>query len=425
MSSDLIERSKKVLTPALVFHTDIVAKRAEGVYVEGADGKRYMDFSSGLATTSLGHCHPAVVKAIKEQAEKLIHSGCIFHFDTVIDLAEKLAEKTPDTIEKFFFSNSGAEAVEGAIKLARYITGRPGIVAFTGAFHGRTTGALSLTTSAAKYKRGYRPLLPAVLHSPYPHCYRCSVGQEQGNCSTECLDYLELMLRQQITPEEVACVIVEPVLGEGGYAVPPKEFMTRLRELCTTHGILLIADEVQTGIGRTGTWFASEQFGISPDIITIAKGIASGMPLSCVGASREIMDRWLPGAHGTTFGGNPLSCAAACATIDTIEKDNLLDNVKEVSAYALERLRAFKEGISSIGDVRGLGFMIGIEFIKEDGEPAPELVEKIMESCKDAGLVLVECGMDKNVVRLMPPLIATRENMEEALTIFEGAVSSL
>ncbi len=422
MAKDTLKRSKRLITPALVFHTDIFVKKAGGLYVEGEDGKRYMDFTSGLATANIGHCPPEVIEAAYGQMQKFIHSGCIFHYDSEVELAERLAGITPSSIDMFFFSNSGSEAVEGAIKLARHSTNRQGIIAFTGGFHGRTLGAVSLTTSAAKYRRRYHPLLPSVFHSPYPYCYRCPMGQNIATCSTDCFNYLERILKYQITPEEVACVVIEPVLGEGGYIAPPFEFMKKLKALCKREGILLIADEVQTGFGRTGRWFASEHFDLKPDIITMAKGIASGFPLSAFGASKKIMSKWPPGAHGTTFGGNPVACAAACATIDRIKKGNLLQNAAATGAYAISRLKEMQKRSGKIGDVRGLGLMIGVEFVKKDGQPDREGLIKIMRKCLAKGLVIVECGVDKNVARLMPPLMVTRTEMDRALDILEEAV---
>lgn len=422
MGNKTIDKAKRHITPALVFHSDIVVKRAEGVHVEDESGKTYMDFSSGLATANVGHRPPEVIEAVKKQLDVLIHSGCIFYYHSEADLAEKLASIAPGPIDMFFFSNSGAEAVEGAIKLARYYTGRQGIISFTGGFHGRTLGAISLTTSAVKYRRRYHPLLPSVFNAPYPYCYRCPMGKSRAACSEDCFNHLERMLRHQISPEEVACMIIEPVLGEGGYTVPPVEYMKKLREFCTANGILLIADEVQSGMGRTGKWFACEHFGITPDIITIAKGIASGFPLSAVGAPTEIMSKWEKGAHGTTFGGNPVSCAAACATIDKINKESLLEKAAKAGEYAMKRLRSIQEKNWSIGDVRGLGLMIGVEFIKDDGSPDKEGLQKVLDKCYEKGLIIIECGIDKNVARLMPPLNVTDSEMEKALDIFEEAV---
>lgn len=419
---DIIKKAHKHLTPALIFHTDIIAERAEGIYVYGADGKAYMDFSSGLAVTNIGHCHPAVVKAAKEQIARLIHAGCIYYPESEVLLAEKLSGITPEGIDMFFFSNSGAEAVEGAIKLARCVTNRQGIIAFTGGFHGRTMGALSLTASNAKYRKHYHPLLPSVYHAPYPYCNHCFLGKKRDTCSVDCFQYLKNILRHQITPEEVACVIIEPVLGEGGYSVPPADYLKMLKDLCEKEGILFIAEEVQSGFGRTGKWFACGHSGIIPDIITMAKGIASGFPLSAVGARSEIMRKWPPGAHGTTFGGNPISSAAACATIDVIEKERLLENAANIGGCALNRLQAMRKKHPFISDVRGLGLMIGIEISEDDGSPGTRRMKEILKRCLKKGLIIIECGIDKNVARLMPPLTVNEAEMARALDIFEEAL---
>ncbi|MBI5893346.1 MAG: aspartate aminotransferase family protein [Deltaproteobacteria bacterium] len=420
---NLLNRAKKLFTPALNFHTDIVVKKAQGLHVESTTGKRYMDFSSGLATTNIGHCPPLVIKAVKKQLDEIIHSGCIFRYESEVVFAEKLKEILPNGLDMFFFSNSGAEAVEGAIKLARFYTKRQGIIAYTGAFHGRTFGALSLTASTAKYRKDYHPLLPSIFRAPYPYCYRCFLGHSRDTCSLDCFEYLKRMLRHEINPEEAAAIIIEPVLGEGGYAVPPKEYLVEIRKLCKKHGIMLIFDEVQTGFGRTGKWFASEHFNITPDIMTIAKGIASGFPLSAVISTKKIMSKWHQGAHGTTFGGNPVSCAAGIATIETIQKNELLKNAETVGRHALIRLQDMKRKYSVIGDVRGLGLMMGIEFVNKDGSPNTNFCKKVCKRCEKNGLVLIECGIDKNIIRFMPPLITTKKQMEKALKIFENALS--
>jgi 4-aminobutyrate aminotransferase len=420
--NDFVARAKEVLSSALVIHTEIMVHRAHGVYVEDADGRTYMDFTSGLATTCTGHNHPKVVEAIKRQAELFVHSGCIFYYEPLLALAEKLTRVSPDGLDRVFFSNAGAEAVEGALKLARFHTGRQGIIAFTGAFHGRTFGAASLTTSNIKYRRRYHPFLPAVYHTPYPYCFRCFFGQKAGSCSMDCYEYLERLFRHLIPPEEVACVIMEPVLGEGGYVVPPAEFLRRLRAFCDRWNILLILDEVQSGMGRTGRWFASEHFGVVPDIMTVAKGIASGMPLSAVVSGEKIMGQWPPGAHGTTFGGNPVSCAAGMATIDVIEGEGLLGNAAAVGDYALRRLLKIKETHRCIGDVRGLGLMIGIEFVKDGMEPDSEGLKKIIGYCAQKGLILLECGVDRNIIRFAPPLVVTTEEVQRGLDILEEAI---
>ncbi len=421
---ELIARAKELLTTALVIHTDIVVKKASGIWVEDLAGRRYMDFTSGLATTNIGHNHPAVVRAIRDQAENFIHSGCIFYYESLVRLAEKLRRVAPPGMERFFFSNSGAEAVEGAIKLARSHTGRQGIVSFTGGFHGRTFGALSLTTSNIKYRRRYHPLLASVYQSPYPYCYRCYFGQKPDSCSMDCYEYFERIFRHLVPPEETACIIIEPVLGEGGYVVPPAEFLRKLRVFCNRWGILLVFDEVQSGMGRTGRWFASEHFGVVPDIMTIAKGIASGMPLSAVASKREIMKEWPPGAHGTTFGGNPVSCAAAAATIDVIEKEGLLERAGDIGAHTVDRLREVQGRCGGIGDVRGLGLMIGIEFVREGLEPDTEGLRRVIDYSRGKGLILLECGVDRNIIRLAPPLVAAKGEIDRAMEILEEAINA-
>jgi len=425
MRDDLITRTRKLLAPSLVIHSDIVVKRARGIHLEDSGGKRYLDFTSGLAVANVGHNHPKVVEAIKRQAEELLHAGCMFYYEPLAEYPSLLKQVTPPGLDGFFFGNSGAEAIEGALKLARYCTGRQGILAFTGAFHGRTLGALSLTASNVKYRRRYSPLLPSVYHAPYPYCYRCAANKDPETCSLECFGHVENILKRLIAPEEVACAVIEPVLGEGGYVVPPVRYLKKLRELCDREGILLILDEVQSGMGRTGKWFASEHFGILPDIMTMAKGIANGMPLSAVVSTDKIMEGWAPGTHGTTFGGNPVSLSAAAATLQVIEEEGLLENAATVGRYALERLNAMKDRHPSIGDVRGLGLMIGVEFVREGKEPDRAGVEKIMKTCLDRGLLLIECGEDKNILRLIPPLLIKREEMDKGLDILEEAISEL
>jgi 4-aminobutyrate aminotransferase len=422
--SDVVSRAREVLTSALIIHTDIVVKKASGIYVEDENGRRFMDFTSGLATTNIGHNHPLVMEAIKKQAGAFIHSGCIFHYEQLVALSEKLGKVTPPGLDMFFYGNSGAEAVEGAIKLARFYTQKQGVVAFTGGFHGRTFGAMSLTTSNIRYRKRYQPFVPSIYHSPYPYCFRCFFGQRAGSCGMDCIENLERLFKHLVPVEEVACMIIEPVLGEGGYVVPPRGFLGRLREICDRHNILLVFDEVQAGMGRTAKWFASEHFGVVPDIMTIAKGIASGMPLSAIASRMENMREWAPGAHGTTFGGNPVSCASALATIEAIEREGLLAHAASVGEFAIGRLREMKEKHERIGDVRGLGLMIGIEFVGKQGEPDTEGLKRILEYCLGKGLVLLECGVDKNIIRLAPPLPVTREEMARGLDILEEAITA-
>jgi 4-aminobutyrate aminotransferase len=421
---DTVKKIKNLLSPALVFHTAITAVKAEGIYVEDAKGRRYMDFTSALAVANIGHSHPAVVEAARSQLERFVHCGCIFHYASIAELAERLKKVTPAGIDTFFFSNSGAEAIEGAVKLARLFTGRQAVLAFIPGFHGRTLGAITLTTATVRYRRGYHPLLPSVFHSPYPYCYRCAFGKNGSTCSLECFKFLEWMFEHVVSPEEVACAVIEPVLGEGGYAPAPARYLKKLREFTASRGILLILDEVQTGFGRTGRWFDCERSRIIPDIMVMAKAIASGFPLSAVAGKKEIMRRWPAGAHGTTFGGNPVSCAAACATIDTIKKEGLIENAAALGDYTMERLGRLKKRHPSIGDVRGVGLMIGVEFVKKDNSPDAKLCQSVIKYCGKRGLIIIECGKDKNVIRLMPPLATKKAEMDKALKIFEEALST-
>jgi 4-aminobutyrate aminotransferase len=422
MASKIVSRAKKVLTPALHWATQLEIVKAEGVYVQDKQRKKYLDFTSGIATTNIGHCPPRVIQAAKRQLESLIHAGGVYYYESIVRLGEELAEIAPGNIDMFFFSNSGAEAVEGAIKLARYTTKRPGIIAFRGAFHGRTLGCVSMTTSNVKYRRNYGPLLPSVHIVPFPYTYRFGHGNDPEASSAECLAYLDEVFKHDIPPEEVAAILIEPIQGEGGYVPAPQDFLIRLRQICDQHGILLIFDEVQSGFGRTARWFACEHYGVVPDIIAIAKGIASGFPLSAVGARREIMSKWSPGAHGTTFGGNPVSCAAAIATIQTIKQDELLEQATELSAHVFSRLNDMKNDFAIIGDVRGYGYMIGIEFIQEKKEPNREVVEKIRSACEKNGLLLISCGLYGNVIRFIPPLVATRAQLDQGLEILAEAI---
>jgi 4-aminobutyrate aminotransferase len=420
--TDIISRSKAVIAPSLAFVTDIHAVKAEGAWITSADGKRYLDFSSGLAVANIGHNHPAVVAAAKAQIDAFIHTSDVYRTEPMVALAEKIGTIAPPGLASCFFSNSGAEVVDGAIKLARFVTGRQGIVAFTGAFHGRTLGAVSLTTSNVKYRRRTHPLLPAVYHADFPYCFRCPASRNRDACGLECRADLERIFRTVIPPEEVAAVIIEPIQGEGGYVPAPAEYLKYLRETCDRHGIVLIFDEIQCGMGRTGRFFACQGADVVPDVLLIAKGIASGFPLSAIVARPETMEKWSPGAHGTTFGGNPVACAAALATIDVIEREGLLERALTLGRRATERLVDLSRRFSIIGDVRGPGLMIGIEFVKEDGSPNPEACRKVRSACQERGLVLIDCGRDKHVIRFIPPLIATDAEMDQALDIFEKAL---
>ena len=419
----IIERDGAVLSPSYTRSYPLVAARGEGAIIEDPDGNRFLDFNAGIAVVATGHCHPKVVQAIQDQAARLIHmSGTDFYYENMVALAEKLAALAPgDCSRGIYFGNSGAEAVEAALKLARYTTGRDKFIAFLGAFHGRTMGALSLTGSKSVQKRGFSPLVPGVTHIPYAYCYRCAYGKQPETCNVECARVIEDQLLKTILPaEEVAGIFVEPIQGEGGYIVPPQKFLDELREIAARHGILFICDEVQAGMGRTGKFWASEHFGLEPDILTVAKGIASGMPISAMIARAELMT-WKPGAHASTFGGNPVCVAAALATVELVEQE-LADNAARIGAHIRERMQDWPQKYPIVGDVRGLGLMIGVEIVRdrETREPAPDLRDRIVELAFERGLLLLGAGA--SVVRLSPPLVVTRDQADFAVDTLEECV---
>lgn len=421
---EIVDRAGMVFTPALHIYHPVAIERGEGCWVIDREGKRYLDFSSGLAVLNIGHNHPRVMARVAKQCSRFVHTGGVYYNETSLAAAELLTTITPPGLDMLFFSNSGAEAVEGALKLARYVTGRQGIIAFSGGFHGRTLGAVSVTSSSARYRERYHPLLPSVYHAPYPFCSRCPFGCTASGCTLACLNYLDVMLRNTITPKEVATIIIEPVLGEGGYAPAPPLFLEALRRLCDEHGILLIFDEVQSGMGRTGNWFAAHSYGITPDILTVAKGIASGFPLSALVSRRDIMEQWPVGAHGTTFGGNPVSCAAAIGTIETIRDEELLPRCRELGATILARLRIMQERFPIIGELRGMGLMIGVELVNGDGTPAGAACERLLDECLKRGLIVINCGPERNIVRFIPPLTVNDAELDKALDIFATALGA-
>ncbi|TMC41173.1 MAG: aminotransferase class III-fold pyridoxal phosphate-dependent enzyme [Chloroflexi bacterium] len=407
-----LARERAHLSQVLYRYTPLVIDRAQGSYLYTVEGRRYLDFASGIAVTNLGHSHPVVIEAAKAQLDKLVHTSVVAHHQPAIQLAERIAALAPGKLEKVFFANSGAEAVEGAIKLARYTTGRSALIAFQGAFHGRTYGALSLTASKSYYRERYEPFLPGVYHVPYPYPYRNPTGPGDEATLEYVFNFIDEMLDTRVPPKNVAAFIVEPVLGEGGYVVPPSGFMPRLRKLCDEHGILLIADEVQSGYGRTGKM---------PDIMTLAKSIASGLPLSAVVATSKLMDQWEPAAHGSTFGGNPVSCAAGIATLDVFKADGIIQNSASKGAELTRRLRDLQQRMPAIGEVRGLGLMIGVELVKKDGTPDKELQKQIRKVCLDSGMVVLSCGAHDNVLRLVPPLNLSQAELDEGWEILNGA----
>ncbi|MEW6375139.1 MAG: acetyl ornithine aminotransferase family protein [Thermodesulfobacteriota bacterium] len=416
----VLKKDQKFVSQSYTRVYPLVVKKARGVWVEDVDSNRFLDFTSGIAVTNVGHCHPRVVEAIHRQAEKLIHmSGSDFYYSLQSSLAEKLAEITPGPKEKrVFFGNSGAEAIEAALKLARYHTKRPRILAFLGAFHGRTMGALSLTASKVIHEKGFSPLVPGVTHVPYAYCYRCPYHQAYPGCNLTCVEWIrEDLFKRSIPPEEVAAIFVEPIQGEGGYVVPPPEFHQKLFELAKEFGILFVADEVQTGMGRTGRMMAIEHWGVVPDMIALAKGIASGMPLGATVSQSKVMD-WVPGSHASTFGGNPISCQAALTTIELLE-EGLIENASRLGEYILGKLKDFQKRFHLIGDVRGKGLMIGIELVKdpETKEKAIEERKRVIQACFERGLLILGAG--ENVIRFSPPLIITKREADTALMIFE------
>jgi 4-aminobutyrate aminotransferase len=421
----LHERSRAVVTPALPRWSDTEVVSGRGVYLTLADGRELLDFSAGIATANTGHCHPKVVEAAHRQIDQLIHA-CIHvsWYPTYVQLAEKLAELVPP-LGMAFFGNSGAEAIEAALKLARYSTQRPGIIAFQGAFHGRTLGAASVTAKSA-LRRRYEPLLPAVYHVPYPWCFRCSYGQRRESCHLECFQALERLLETVVSPDETAAILIEPILGEAGYHVAPDDFLTRLRALCDRYGILLMVDEIQSGMGRTGRMFAWQHVpGFTPDVMTLAKGLASGFPLGAVLARPEVMARWEPGAHGSTFGGNPVSCAAALATLEVLEQEKLVRQAALVGEYLHHELDTLMAEAPIIGDVRGRGLMLAAEFVQPDGRPDPGMLKAVTGRCIDRGLLVIGGGLYANVLRVIPPLIVSMEQARAGMTILSDVVRGL
>ena len=421
-----VEKDAAAISPAYTRSYPFVMDHGQGSEVWDVDGNRFIDFNAGIAVTATGHAHPAVVKAIQEQAEKFIHmAGADFYYPVQIKLAEKLNALVPIEEEtQVFFTNSGTESVEAAFKLARYYTGRPRMLAFVGGFHGRSMGSLSLTASKCVQRKGFAPLVPGVTHVPYGYCYRCPFNLKYPDCDIACVDYIENTVFKTIVPaEEVAAVFVEPIQGEGGYVVPPPKWHNRLKALMEKYGILYVVDEVQTGFGRTGRMFAIEHWGVEPDIIALAKGIASGMPVGAMVARKSLMT-WPPGAHSNTFGGNPVCCAAALETIRLIE-GGFMENAARMGQRMLDRLNEIADDHPSIGDVRGKGLMIGIELVKdkETREPAPEIRDEVIQRAFEKRLLLLGCG--PNTARFMPALNISQDIVDEGLAIFEEALTEV
>ncbi|WP_460000803.1 4-aminobutyrate--2-oxoglutarate transaminase [Paradesulfitobacterium aromaticivorans] len=428
-SQELLEKKQKYVAKGISNGTPLFIDKAEGALMTDVDGNTFIDFYGGIGVINAGHCPQPVVKAIQDQAEKLLHTCfMVTMYDSFVDLAQKLTEITPGDFEKkTALVNSGAEAVENAVKIARAYTKRTGIIAFEMAFHGRTNMAMALTSKVKPYKHGFGPFVPDVYKMPSAYCYRCYYRSSYPGCGMQCLEQFDRFFAAEVAPESIAAMIIEPVQGEGGFIVPPKEFLPGLKKIADQHGILLIVDEVQTGFGRTGKMFASEQFGVVPDIMTMAKSIAAGLPLSAVVGKAEIMDAPGPGQLGGTFAGNPLSCAAALATIDYIKQEQLPHKAEKIGNVVMDRLKDMQEKYSLIGDIRGLGAMIGIELVKDrqTKEPAKEETGRIVQECLEQGLIIISAGVFGNVVRMLMPLVITDEQLEQALNILDNAFAKV
>ncbi len=422
----LIEMDDQFVSPSYTRAYPLVAQKAKGLWIDDPDGNTFLDFTSGIAVCTTGHCHPHVVKAIKDQADRLLHmSGTDFYYTSQIMLSQKLARLASKTDNrKVYFGNSGAEAVEAAFKLARWHTHRELNLAFFGAFHGRTMGALSLTASKSIQKKHYNPMVPGITHIPYAYCYRCPYNLKYPDCSVACIDWVEeTLFRTTVPPEEVAAIFVEPIQGEGGYIVPPPEFHKKLYQIAQKYGILYVADEVQAGMGRTGKMFAMEHFDVTPDIMALAKGIASGMPLGAMVARADIMN-WEAGSHASTFGGNPVSCEAALATIKLLEKQ-LMTNATERGEQLMQGLKDLQGQMECIGEVRGLGLMVGVEFVtdRNSKERAIEWRNRIIQNAFSKGLLLLGCGL--NSIRFCPALTVNRKEIDVCLDIFSESVKEI
>lgn len=416
----IVERDHALISPSFGRAYPLVIKSGLGSIITDVDGNEFIDMNAGLAVCSIGHRHPKVIAAIKEQVDRFLHySYTDFYYESYVDLGETLHDLIPgDFRKKFFYGNSGAESVEAAIKLARWHSRRQGILAYIGSFHGRTMGAVSLTGSKPAQRRYFSPLVPGVEHIFYPYCYRCPFNLECPDCGFRCVSYIDdYLFHKFVPPEEVAMVVAEPIQGEGGYIVPPKGYFRELKKLLDEHGILLAMDEVQTGIGRTGKWFGIEHFDAVPDIVCMAKGIAAGLPLGVTASRADLMD-WTPGSHASTFGGNPVSCAAAQAVIGVIKEEKLLENAEKQGSYIMKRLNEAMDDHPMMGDVRGAGLMVGVELVKDRDtkEPAREETVDVMMRCFRKGVAIVNCGV--STIRMMPPLVITRDLVDASLEIF-------
>lgn len=418
------EDFKEYLSPALAKATDLVAVKGEGCYLTDVKGDRYLDFVQGIAVNALGHSHPAIVEAICNQAHQLINASFnMVNYEPTLRLAKRMSEITPGNLNSIFFSGGGAEATDGAIKLAKAYTKRPSIISFKGSFHGRTIGATSITASNSKYRKYYEPHMGGVYFASYPSRDLCPKGFDEEQRSQFCLDDIKNLFKFVVAPETVAAIYMEPLQGEGGYVVPPKSFVKGVRQLCDEYGILLVFDEIQSGYGRTGKMFASQHFDVVPDIMTVGKAIAGGLPMSGIISTVEIMNEWHPGMHGGTFGGNPVAAAAANAVLDQFEDGSLMTNVNEMGKYLKEQLLKLKEKYPIIYDVRGLGLMVAIEYSYKDGSPAGDIWSQVKEKCLEMKMLTLNCGVNGNGMRFATPLNVKKEEIDEGLAILEKALS--
>jgi 4-aminobutyrate aminotransferase len=424
---ELVKRDSNAISPSYTRYYPLVVDSGHDCIVKDVDGNEYIDFNSGLACLNVGHNHPKIVEAIKSQCDKFLHyANTDFYYQETVNLAEKLFQITPGTFQKrIHFGNSGTEAIETAIKLSKWHTRKHQFLAFIGAFHGRTCGATALTASKPAQRRHYFPLIPGITHVPYPYCYRCPFDLSFPECNFRCIDFIDdQVLQKYVPPEEVAGFVFEPIQGEGGYVVPPPEYFQRLKKLADKYGLLMIADEVQSGIGRTGKWFAIEHWKIDPDILCSAKSLASGLPLSATVARARLMD-WEAGTHASTFGGNPLACAAATNVIDVIKEEKLLENAEKQGSYIMKWLQDVKQKQEIVGDVRGKGLMIGVEFVedKETKKAGVDQAREVMIRCWRRGVAIVTCGV--STLRLVPPLTITRKLVDTSLEILCDAIKEV
>lgn len=420
------EDYKQYLNPVFAKQTDLVAKKARGCYLWDVNGEKYLDFVQGIAVNALGHNYPPIVEAIKAQADDLIDASFnLVNYESTLTLAKKLAGVTPEGLTSIFFTNGGAEATDSALKMAMAYTNRSSVIAFMGSFHGRTCGATSITGSNSKYRRHYAGLMGSVYFTPYLGRDLCPPEIAPDKRGEYALFELKKLLRYIVSPDDVACIYMEPVMGEGGYVVPPKEFVQEVRKICDEYGILLIFDEIQAGYGRTGKMWASQHFDVVPDIMTVGKAIAGGLPMSACITRPDIAERWPVGTHGTTFGGNPVAAAAGCVVLDQYEDGTLLKNVNEMGAYLMEKLKAVQKKYPVVYDVRGVGLMIAIEFCHEDGTPAPEIWQKVKAGCFKRHMLTLNCGVHGNGMRFATPLNVTKEEIDEGVGIVEASIADL